>query len=77
MKNLIIYTLCTVFATVCGIVCAALLVLSCTPFLPLYDFVMAVFVGWFSAGGWLAADELVHGDGDDKDEKNTKRNKRS
>lgn len=69
MKNIIIYTICTVFAAVIGIVCAALLVLDCTPFLPLYNFVMAVFLGWFAAGGWLAADELIHGD--DKDEKKT------
>ena len=69
MKNIIIYTLCTVFSTLCGIICAALLVLDCTPFMPLYDFVCPVFAAWFAAGGWLAADELVHGD--DKDEKNT------
>ena len=77
MKNIIIYTLCTVFFTICGIICAALLVLGCTPFMPLYDFVCPVFAAWFAAGGWLTADELIHGD--DKDEKNTTtaKNKRS
>ena len=76
MKNLIIYTLCTVFATICGIACAAVLVLDCTPFLPLYDFICPIFAAWFATGGWLAADELIHGD--DKDENTTTaKNKRS
>ena len=76
MKNIIIYTICTVFFTLCGIVCAALLVLDCTTFMPMHDFVCPVFTAWFAAGGWLAADELVHGD--EKDEKNTTaKNRRS
>lgn len=70
IQNLITYTLCVVFAAVAGIITSALLVLSTPALAPIYDFVFAVFLGWFAAGGWLAADELVHGD-DDRDEKNT------
>ena len=76
MKNIIIYTLCVVFAAVAGIITSALLMLSTPALAPIYDFVFAVFLGWFAAGGWLAADELVHGD--DKDGKNTTaKNRRS
>ena len=76
MKNIIIYTLCVVFAAVAGIITSALLVLSTPALAPIYDFVFAVFLGWFTAGGWLAADELIHGD--DKDENTTTaKNKRS
>ena len=77
MKNIIVYTICTVFSAICGIICAALLVLDCTPFLPLSDFVCPVFAAWFAAGGWLAADELIHGDDKDKNNTTTAKNKRS
>lgn len=77
IQNLITYTLCVVFAAVAGIITSALLVLSTPALAPIYDFVFAVFLGWFAAGGWLAADELIHGDAE-KDEKNiTAKNRRS
>ena len=69
IQNLITYTLCVIFAAVAGIITSALLVLSTPALAPIYDFVFAVFLGWFAAGGWLAADELIHGD--DKDENTT------
>ena len=77
MKNIIIYTLCVVFAAVAGIITSALLVLSTPALAPIYDFVFAVFLGWFTAGGWLAADELIHGDAENDEKNTTAKNRRS
>ena len=77
IQNLITYTLCVVFAAVAGIITSALLVLSTPALAPIYDFVFAVFLGWFTAGGWLAADELIHGDDKDENTTTTAKNKRS
>ena len=77
MKNIIIYTLCVVFAAVAGIITSALLVLSTPALAPIYDFVFAVFLGWFTAGGWLAADELIHDDAENDEKNTTAKNRRS